>query len=79
MLIGQFQGSAPNPTDVYLGEVRVDSSGRLIFLGGHGRAECVGDQLQGPQPDIISEFDSLDWFDDVCDGWVEVTVSNATR
>src|SRR5262249_1476605 len=29
--VGQFQG-----TDVFLGEIRTDEEGRLLFLGGHG-------------------------------------------
>ena len=27
------------------------------------------------QPNIISEFDSVDWYDNTCDGWVSVSVS----
>ncbi|KAL1952428.1 hypothetical protein VTO73DRAFT_1577 [Trametes versicolor] len=84
-LKGKFQGSLPNASDaidVTLGELRTDPAGRLVFIGGSGVARSI----QGPgattklvQPEIISEFDSLDWIDSVCDGWVDVQVGHAKR
>ena len=79
-LNGKFQGSAVNPIDVNLGELRTDNNGRLVFLGGSGHAYSVqNDYLLGNQPSIISEFDSVDWYDTVCDGWVSVSVSHPCR
>ncbi|KAI0668650.1 hypothetical protein C8Q78DRAFT_1097533 [Trametes maxima] len=80
-LQGTFQGSASRPIPVTLGELRTDSAGRLVFMGGSGVARSV----QGPgtaqlfQPEIISEFDSIDWIDSICDGWVDVKVSHPAR
>ncbi|TFK38751.1 hypothetical protein BDQ12DRAFT_605201 [Crucibulum laeve] len=69
--------------EVNLGELRTDQLGRLIFIAGAGYARCVSDpKIPNFQPDIISEFDSIDWVDDICDGWVDVvvqkTVDNTT-
>ncbi|KAF8637447.1 hypothetical protein AX17_002812 [Amanita inopinata Kibby_2008] len=76
-LVGTFQGSADTPVPVALGELRLDSKGRLIFLGGSGRSAHVKKQGKLHQPEILSEFDSIGWFDDTCDGWVEVEVNKA--
>ncbi|KAF8208007.1 hypothetical protein K438DRAFT_1813258 [Mycena galopus ATCC 62051] len=79
-LVGQFQGSLPeaDKVSVSLGELRTDDQGRLVFLGGTGKARSVRYSLNR-QPEIISEFDSVDWIDDVCDGWVDVEVTHADR
>jgi hypothetical protein len=73
-LDGKFQGSRDSPRTVNLGELRTDSNGRLVVLPGSGDSASVQDGLR--QPEIISEFDSVDWFDDVFDGWVDVTVDH---
>lgn len=53
---------------VYLGEVRTDEAGRLIFLGGHGRA----DSFDGS---IATDFANSDgWYDDTSDGPVTAAV-----
>ena len=84
-LDGKFQGSARQPRTVRLGELRTDDSGRLVFLGasGHSRSVQVDEDPRSmilrPQPDIISEFDSVDYYDDICDGWVEVSVGHPSR
>lgn len=68
---GSFQG-----TGVYLGEVRTDAAGRLIFLGGHGvSASPTGKPIYIPTDD--NSFINADgWYDDMSDGPVtaEVTV-----
>jgi L-Lysine epsilon oxidase N-terminal len=74
-LAGQFYGSKPDPTDVYLGEARTDETGRLIVLTGHGYSHSIADKDQ-PYPPIISDFDSADWIDDTSDGWISVTVEH---
>jgi L-Lysine epsilon oxidase N-terminal len=60
---------------VLLGSISIEkTTGCLIFRGGNGDAGYVDDAGTATQPDILSEFDSLNWFDDVCDGWVDVKV-----
>jgi L-Lysine epsilon oxidase N-terminal/L-lysine epsilon oxidase C-terminal domain len=54
---------------VYLGEVRTDERGRLIFLGGHGVSASAGDC--GAAEDAA---DNDGWHDDVSDGPVDATV-----
>ncbi|CCM05259.1 uncharacterized protein FIBRA_07469 [Fibroporia radiculosa] len=76
-LKGGFKGSKANPVEVHLGQIRTDEHGRLIFIGGAGYSRSVADPSQPHfQPDIISAFDSIDWVDDTCDGWVNVTVKH---
>jgi hypothetical protein len=75
-LKGKFRGSAPEAVDVYLGEILLDKDGRLIFLGGRGVSNCVRPLIANIiDVDILSEFDNLDWYDDVCDGRVRVTIT----
>ncbi|KAH7909846.1 hypothetical protein BJ138DRAFT_1154322, partial [Hygrophoropsis aurantiaca] len=78
-LIGKFQGSRDEAqaTEVNLGQIQMDARGRLIFIGGAGYSRCVSNPARDHfQPDIISEFDSIDWVDDTCDGWVDVKVTH---
>jgi len=51
---------------VYLGELRTDHHGRLIVLGGRGKA--AGD---GP---LVGFSDNPGWADDICDGPVKVKI-----
>ncbi|MDQ5824944.1 MAG: LodA/GoxA family CTQ-dependent oxidase [Chloroflexota bacterium] len=61
---GTFQG-----VTVYLGELRTDEQGRLIFLGGKGTSA-------NPSGGTITTFANNDgWYDDVSDGPVTATVS----
>src|SRR3954451_5440237 len=79
----QFRGkftypSTPRPVtaDVYLGEVRTDADGRLLFLGGHGvSASPVGSPIF-IEGDDNSFINADGWFDDMSDGPVtaEVTI-----
>ncbi|KAM6493633.1 hypothetical protein JOM56_009994 [Amanita muscaria] len=78
-LKGTFQGSNKQVTDindVYLGQLQVDQAGRLIFVPGTGNAKSVADP-NNFQPEIVSEFDSADWIDTACDGWVRVEVGTS--
>lgn len=60
---GRFVGKT-----VYLGELRTDDAGRLLFLGGHG----VSDSFDGA---IATGFANSDgWHDDTSDGPVSATV-----
>jgi hypothetical protein len=54
---------------VYLGELRTDSVGRLIFLGGHGRSASF---RKGMSPITFANNDG--WYDDTSDGPVGATV-----
>ena len=56
-------------TPVYLGELRTDEAGRLIFLGGRGQS---APRAPGTRPTTFANND--DWHDDVCDGPVRATV-----
>ena len=61
---GKFLGQT-----VYLGELRTDDQGRLIFLGGKGTSAS-------PSGGSITTFANNDgWYDDVSDGPVTATVS----
>ena len=77
-----FQGSKSKREDgvmILLAELRSDIQGRLVFLPGSGVARSVQKTNQLWQPEIISEFDSVDWIDDICDGWVSVEVTHPDR
>ncbi|WP_139488399.1 LodA/GoxA family CTQ-dependent oxidase [Brevibacillus dissolubilis] len=52
---------------VYLGELRTDENGHLIFLGGYGKSATVGGD-----PTTFANNDG--WHDDVSDGPVDATV-----
>ena len=86
-LSGKFQGSLPEDkaVTITLGEARTDANGRLVFVGGSGYSRCVSQSTQyNPdkdypgQPDITSEFDSIDWVDDMCDGVIGVRCGHAS-
>ena len=75
---GKFASSMPRPVtaDVYLGEVRTDADGRLLFLGGHGvSASPVGSPIF-IDGDDTSFINADGWYDDMSDGPVtaEVTI-----
>jgi hypothetical protein len=53
---------------VYLGELRTDAEGRLIFLGGRG----VSASKDGTPAQTFANNDG--WYDDVCDGPVDALV-----
>ncbi|MFJ2689442.1 LodA/GoxA family CTQ-dependent oxidase [Pseudomonas sp. NPDC087336] len=55
---------------VYLGELRTDEEGRLIFLGGRGTSEP---KLTGTHPTTFANNEL--WHDDVSDGTVRATVT----
>lgn len=55
---------------VYLGEVRTDEAGRLLFLGGHGKSDTFY-----PDKQPITFANNAGWHDDIADGPVHATVS----
>ena len=61
---------------VYLGELRTDHEGRLVFLGGRGLSQPSDDK----HPLKPGEFaNNDDWHDDVSDGPVDATVRIGDR
>jgi len=61
---------------VNLGELRTDEKGRLLVLGGKGRAQSIPGNLPPYNPQDPDTFNNADgWFDDTGDGPVRVTVS----
>jgi hypothetical protein len=54
-----------------LGELKVDASGRLLVLGGYGRA--VGWKIDG-QAVVADDVNNDQWFDDTSDGPVSATL-----
>jgi hypothetical protein len=53
---------------VYLGEIRTDASGNLIFLGGRGHSTTV---VPGPPPGFAN---NPGWHDDISDGPVDASI-----
>lgn len=76
-LDGKFQGSGDTPVDVNLGELRTDDEGRLIVIPGCGSSNHVLDSLDGPMhTEAAPSPDNDDWYDDIFDGWVDVTIDH---
>ncbi|WP_338521556.1 LodA/GoxA family CTQ-dependent oxidase [Pseudomonas batumici] len=74
----EFNGQYED-TPVYLGELRTDAHGRLLFLGGRGvSASPKGTPIFNPTDD--NSFINADgWFDDTSDGPVSAQVSIGGR
>ncbi|MGX2993034.1 LodA/GoxA family CTQ-dependent oxidase [Streptomyces sp. JNUCC 64] len=64
----RFDTGAFLGVSVYLGELRTDGAGRLVFLGGRGRSAS----LTGAPADTFANNDG--WYDDVSDGPVTAEV-----
>lgn len=67
---GEFQG-----TPVYLGELRTDENGRLLFLGGCGKSASPTGQPIYDTSDPNAFINANGWYDDASDGPVSATVS----
>jgi hypothetical protein len=65
----RFGGGTFLGAEVELGEVRTDDEGRLLVLGGHGRAGSV--PADAPMPSFA---DNDGWYDDTSDGPVTARV-----
>jgi hypothetical protein len=59
------------PVIDYLGQLRTDAAGRLIVIGGQGRAAY---DTANPPP-LASYANNNNWFDDISDGPVTATVT----
>jgi hypothetical protein len=62
---GKFFGKT-----VYLGELRTDDAGRLVFLGGRGFAHSPFEGYT-----LVTYSNNPGWYDDISDGPVDATVS----
>jgi hypothetical protein len=67
---GTFQG-----TDVYLGELRTDAAGRLLFLGGRGKSASPTNTTIFNESDPNGFINADGWYDDMSDGPVTAEVS----
>jgi len=67
---GRFQG-----TPVYLGELRTDEKGRLLFLGGKGRSASPDNDPIYDTTDPNAFINANGWYDDASDGPVTATVT----
>lgn len=68
--VGNFRG-----TEVKLGELRTDVSGRLLFLGGHGVSASPSGAPIFEKDKTNSFINAEDWYDDTSDGPVSAQVS----
>jgi len=60
-----------DPVISYLGQLRTDTGGRLLVLGGKGRSSYQA----AVQPDLPTYANNDGWFDDASDGPVTATVT----
>ncbi|HET7434025.1 MAG TPA: LodA/GoxA family CTQ-dependent oxidase [Thermoanaerobaculia bacterium] len=81
--LGDYPKSFPSDsfTDLYvphgpietLGELQTDAKGRLLVLGGYGRAVALEPHNKVPDP-LSDDVDNDGWFDDTSDGPVSATL-----
>lgn len=67
----KFDGGKFETTPVFIGELKTDSNGNLIVLGGHGKS----DSPLTPKPAIQFFYTTKGWFDDTADGSVKAQVT----
>lgn len=68
-MVGNFQG-----TQVYLGELRTDSVGRLLVLPGFGKSASPANKPVY-RPEVPTSFNNAaGWYDDIADGPVHAKV-----
>ncbi len=70
-LQGRFMGET-----VKLGDIFTDENGRLIFLGGHGKAGSPTNKPLGTPSHLPRHgvYNNDGWFDDTSDGWISARV-----
>jgi len=68
---GTFYSPAGSDTPVYLGELRTDEKGRLLFLGGRGLSASYNNSP------AITFANNDTWHDDMSDGPVDATIKLA--
>jgi len=64
-------GANGDPVIDYLGQLRTDEDGRLLVIGGQGRAN----HSTAVAPELVSYANNDNWFDDVSDGPVTAVVT----
>jgi hypothetical protein len=71
-----FAGKFKKTADIYLGELRTDSEGRLIVLGGRGKSDAVNEAGQSIRTArwITHYANNDDWYDDTSDGPIRAKV-----
>jgi hypothetical protein len=74
----EFHG-AFQQQDVYLGELRTDEQGRLLFLGGMGTSASPHGTPIYDENDKFTFINADGWYDDTSDGPVTATVSLGGR
>lgn len=55
-----------------LGQLKMENEGRLLFLGGSGQTAST----QTPPPPLEDYANNDTWFDDMCDGVIQATVTH---
>jgi hypothetical protein len=65
---------APRGVIDTLGHLETDARGRLIVVGGYGRACALRDPLTGKPAPLGSDVDNDGWYDDTSDGPVTATL-----
>ncbi len=65
------KNAAGTPVIDYLGELRTDSKGRLVVLGGRGTSACS----VTPATPLLDYANNDNWFDDISDGPVTAKVT----
>lgn len=74
-LDGEFKGSTEVTHRIRLGEARTDDEAHLVVLAGYGDSRCLL-KAEDPYPLIMDDFNSPDWVDDTCDGWITVSATH---
>lgn len=70
-----FDGGQFKNVEVPLGELQTDDQGRLLFLGGQGKAASPSGKPPYDPANPDSFNNAADWYDDISDGPVHATVS----
>ncbi|MEM8908942.1 MAG: LodA/GoxA family CTQ-dependent oxidase [Bacteroidota bacterium] len=70
-----FDDGKINGQNVYLGELRTDELGRLIFLGGRGHSAAFEEDAAGNPVPLTTFANNQGWHDDTSDGPVDAKVT----
>jgi hypothetical protein len=69
--VSVVRDASGNPLIDYMGQLRTDAQGRLIFIGGKGKSASSS----VPTPSLTHWSNNFGWFDDTGDGPVTATVT----
>ncbi|MEM9822434.1 MAG: LodA/GoxA family CTQ-dependent oxidase, partial [Bacteroidota bacterium] len=70
-----FDDGQINGQPVYLGELRTDDQGRLLFLGGRGHSAAFEKDSEGKPVPLTTFANNQGWHDDTSDGPVDAEVT----